>query len=61
MFITTYDDCTCFLTGSKKFNVFFSTGAVTCTDVDMHKIVSGSSDRTVKVMFLLIFSAFCNC
>lgn len=24
-------------------------GAVTCTDVDMHKIVSGSSDRTVKV------------
>lgn len=41
--------------------IFFLTGAVTCTDVDMHKIVSGSNDRTVKVMSLFIFSAFCNC
>ena len=45
-----------FITGSNC--VFFLTGAVTCTDVDMHKIVSGSNDRTVKVM---IFSAFSNC
>lgn len=29
----------------------FLTGAITCTDVDMHKIVSGSNDRTVKVCF----------
>ena len=31
--------------------VIILTGAITCTDVDMHKIVSGSNDRTVKVCF----------
>lgn len=32
--------------------LFGHTGAVTCTDVDMHKVVSGSNDRTVKVWSL---------
>ena len=35
-----------------------STGAVTCTDVDMHKIVSGSSDRTVKVRWCTPISLY---
>lgn len=39
-------------TQSCKHVLFGHTGAVTCTDVDMHKIVSGSSDRTVKVWSL---------
>lgn len=30
--------------------LLFCIGSVTCTDVDRHKIVSGSNDRTVKVL-----------
>lgn len=39
-------------TQCRKHILFGHTGAVTCTDVDMHKIVSGSNDRTVKVWSL---------
>ncbi|XP_067043240.1 F-box and WD repeat domain-containing 11-A-like [Acropora muricata] len=39
-------------THCRKHTLFGHTGAVTCTEVDMHKIVSGSSDRTVKVWSL---------
>lgn len=39
-------------TQCRKHTLFGHTGAVTCTEVDMHKIVSGSSDRTVKVWSL---------
>ncbi|PFX29501.1 F-box/WD repeat-containing protein 7-like [Stylophora pistillata] len=39
-------------TQSCRHTLFGHTGAVTCTDVDMHKVVSGSNDRTVKVWSL---------
>ena len=36
-------------TRCRKHMLFGHTGSVTCTDVDAHKVVSGSNDRTVKV------------
>lgn len=39
-------------TQCRRHILFGHTGAITCTDVDMHKIVSGSNDRTVKVWSL---------
>lgn len=39
-------------TQCRRHTLFGHTGAITCTDVDMHKIVSGSNDRTVKVWSL---------
>ncbi|KAK3717320.1 hypothetical protein QZH41_011549 [Actinostola sp. cb2023] len=39
-------------TKMRRHTLFGHTGSVTCTDVDRHKIVSGSNDRTVKFGFV---------
>ena len=36
-------------TNAKALSSVSLTGAVTCTHVDKHKVVSGSKDRRVKV------------
>jgi hypothetical protein len=56
LWVLLINGCIFFMGAAYLHYVYILTaGSVTCTDVDRHKIVSGSNDRTVKVRAGIVY------